>query len=90
MTLPTTTSDLPVEIEQRSESGSEDEWTGAPPGVLNRPDVFAIAAAEGRDAQGVEENTAEWRAKGEMPGGRRGASRRQLNASQVGLVELQI
>ena len=78
LSLPTTTSDLPVQVEANSESGSEDEWNGQPPASANGMDVFDAAAGAGRTGPEFEARTASWRAKGEVPGGRRDLARRSL------------
>lgn len=81
LTLPTNISDLPAEVETRSESGSEDGWNGQGPAGVNGMDLFDAAAAGGRTGPEFEERQAEWRAKGEVPGGRREMARRSLEVS---------
>ena len=61
-----------------SESGSEDLEDEDAPGTPDGPDLFAVAAAAGRNGADFEERAAEWRARGEVEGGRRDAVRRQL------------
>ncbi|ORY33450.1 hypothetical protein BCR39DRAFT_557135 [Naematelia encephala] len=73
--LPTTHQDI---AEARSESGSEDEWNGEPPVAMDGEDVFDLAAAGGRTGKEFEARAADWRAKGEIPGGRRQAARQNL------------
>ncbi len=72
-----------IDVEQKSESGSEDEWNGDAPGLMNGQDVFDLAAAGGRDGQGFEERAAEWRARGEKVGGRRDAARRGIEVGYL-------
>lgn len=82
LSLPTTTSDLPVQVEANSESGSEDEWNGQPPTSADGMDVFDAAASAGRTGPEFEARTAQWRAKGEVPGGRRDLARRSLEVGR--------
>ena len=89
LTLPTTNSDI-KEIDQKSESGSEDGWNGSPPaldngkeGINGSMDVFDLAAAAGRHGKEFEDRAAKWRAKGEVVGGRRDLARRSLTVSHT-------
>ncbi|WWD19644.1 hypothetical protein CI109_104106 [Kwoniella shandongensis] len=81
--LPSTTNDVEddaIDIDRKSESGSEDNWTGSGPNNMGGQDVFSLAAAGGRQGQQFEDRAADWRARGEKPGGRRELARLQLEA----------
>jgi len=67
-----------VDVDQNSESGSEDGWNGDAPALMEGQDVIDLAAAAGRDGQEFEGRAAEWRARGEKAGGRRDTVRRNL------------
>jgi hypothetical protein len=69
--------------EQRSESGSEDQWDGEPPATMQGQDVFSLAAAAGREGPEFESRATAWRARGEIPGGRRETARRALEVSHA-------
>ncbi|KAK4685376.1 hypothetical protein P7C73_g4772, partial [Tremellales sp. Uapishka_1] len=69
---------------QRSESGSEDNWDGEAPHAMAGQDVFSLAAAGGRDRDQFEERAETWRAREEIPGGRRDLARRGLETSTPG------
>ncbi|WVQ84500.1 hypothetical protein IAT38_006652 [Cryptococcus sp. DSM 104549] len=68
------------DADQRSEDGSEDNWEGEGPEAMRGQDMFALAAAGGRSGAGFDARQAEWRARGELPGGRRETARRDLPA----------
>lgn len=53
---------------------------------MNSADVFDLAAAAGRGGNDFERRTAEFRARGEIPGGRRDLARRSLEVSLFHLV----
>ncbi|OXG76017.1 hypothetical protein C348_05165 [Cryptococcus neoformans Gb118] len=74
-TLPTHNA---IEVDQRSESGSEDNWDGEAPAAMKGQDVFSLAAAAGRSGEDFEGRQIAWRGKGEVPGGKREVARREL------------
>ncbi|WVR00164.1 hypothetical protein IAU59_007306 [Kwoniella sp. CBS 9459] len=69
-----------IDIDQKSESGSEDNWNGEPPANMQGQDVFSLAAAAGRRGDDFEERASNWRSRGEKPGGRRELARLGLEA----------
>jgi hypothetical protein len=75
--LPLHNNDIKAE-ETISEDGSEEEWDGEPPGMMEGQDVYDLAAAGGRAGGDFDARTEEYRARGEVPGGRRDVARRQL------------
>lgn len=77
-TLPTHNA---IEVDQRSESGSEDNWDGEAPAAMKGQDVFSLAAAAGRSGEDFEERQIAWRGKGEVRGGKREVARRELQVS---------
>ncbi|WRT70210.1 uncharacterized protein IL334_007205 [Kwoniella shivajii] len=84
--LPTHNNDLDVritDVDQKSESGSEDEWNGDAPEPMQGQDVFSLASAAGRQGEEFDERAADWRAKGEKPGGRRQLTRLGLEAKST-------
>lgn len=81
--LPFTQADIAVE--QKSESGSEDEWNGQPSEQMHGKDVFDLAQAAGRDGADFDSRADQWRARGEKAGGRRETSRKALFVSAVSL-----
>ncbi|WVW86187.1 hypothetical protein I302_108228 [Kwoniella bestiolae CBS 10118] len=78
-----------ADIDQRSESGSEDEWNGEPPSKMEGQDIFSLAAAAGRKGDDFEERAASWRNKGEVPGGNRQLNRLALQNSSSELKQLE-
>ncbi|WWC91702.1 uncharacterized protein L201_006648 [Kwoniella dendrophila CBS 6074] len=80
--LPTHRIDIDQDQDQdiRSESGSEDEWNGEAPSTMNGQDLFTLASAAGRDGEEFEKRAAAWRAKGEIPGGKRQLARLGVEA----------
>ncbi|ORX40584.1 hypothetical protein BD324DRAFT_606465 [Kockovaella imperatae] len=80
LALPSNTGDITMEPEVPSESGSEDNW-GSSPSNTRQGDVLSMAEAAGRSGADFEDRAAEWRARGEVPGGRRDTTRRSLAVS---------
>ncbi|WWD03659.1 hypothetical protein V865_001714 [Kwoniella europaea PYCC6329] len=78
-----------VDIYQRSESGSEDEWNGEPPSNMEGQDIFSLAAAAGRGGDAFDKRAASWRSKGEVPGGKRQLNRLALQNSSSELKQLE-
>ncbi|WVQ66973.1 uncharacterized protein L199_005165 [Kwoniella botswanensis] len=78
-----------VDIDQRSESGSEDEWNGEPPSKLEGQDIFSLAAAAGRGGDEFDKRAASWRNKGEVLGGKRQLNRLALQNSSSELKQLE-
>ncbi|EIW72110.1 hypothetical protein TREMEDRAFT_72658 [Tremella mesenterica DSM 1558] len=78
--LPNTSQDIdsPPASDQQSVSGSDDEWEGEEPKRMQGEDVFSLAAAAGRKGGNVDDRALEFRARGEIPGGRRDLARRAL------------
>ncbi|RSH91867.1 hypothetical protein EHS25_009237 [Saitozyma podzolica] len=69
-TLPTTINDMEIDddaAEQRSESGSEDQWDGEPPATMQGQDVFSLAAAAGREGPEFDSRATAWRARARSP-----------------------
>lgn len=62
--LPQTNQDLPIEEDQKSQSGSEDGWNGTPPAGMEGQDMFSIAAAGGRQGGDFEKRAIENRDEG--------------------------
>lgn len=57
--------------EDKSISGSEDEWNGEPPSAMKGQDVFSLAAAAGRRGEDFEARAEVWRqGKGALRGSR--------------------
>lgn len=77
-TLPTHNA---IEVDQCSESGSEDNWDGEAPATMKEQDVFSLAAAAGRSGEDFEGRQIAWRSKGEVPGSKHGVVRRELQVS---------
>ncbi|ADV23987.1 hypothetical protein CNI04180 [Cryptococcus gattii WM276] len=67
-----------IEVDQRSESGSEDNWDGEAPITMKEQDVFSLAAAAGRSGEDFEGRQIAWRSKGEVPGSKHDVVRRGL------------
>ncbi|OCF77322.1 hypothetical protein I204_01309 [Kwoniella mangroviensis CBS 8886] len=78
-----------VDIDQRSESGSEDEWNGEPPSKMEGQDIFSLAAAAGRGGDDFDKRAASWRSKGEVPGGKRQLNRLALQNASSDLKQLE-
>lgn len=70
-----------IEVDQRSESGSEDNWDGEAPITMKEQDVFSLAAAAGRSGEDFEGRQIAWRSKGEVPGSKHDVVRRGLQVS---------
>lgn len=80
------TQGLPItnqDIDQKSESGSEDGWNGEPSQQMAEADVFDLAEAAGRDGPELEDRADKWRARGEIAGGRRDTARRNLQVRRL-------
>lgn len=77
-TLPTHNA---IEVDQCSESGSEDNWNGAAPATMKEQDVFSLAAAAGRSGEDFEGRQIAWRSKGEVPGSKHDVVRRERQVS---------
>lgn len=52
-----------MDVDSKSESGSEDGWNGQAPAGMSRKDMFDLAAAGGRQGDAFDQRAVEWRQK---------------------------
>lgn len=66
-----------IDIDRKSESGSEDGWNGEPSQQMKQGDIF-----EADEKKGMSSSAEKWKAMGEISGGKRDTARKNLQVCQ--------